>query len=169
MVKTLGIHASKPLGYHSKLNANGSIYHGTICDSTLDSNVMTITPFDLWISRFTHNTFALVTHFINSQWVPCHVIVGLFEAINTTRVATIMQVGDVLSSFNLLEKVIVYMKDEAMAICPPLHELLLLLLVIFLWNFQFLDMVHVLALLLLKHANMLIMILMFLLVFVRLV
>ncbi len=74
-----------------------------------------------------------------------------------------------MSSFNLLEKVIVYMKDEAMAICPPLHELLLLLLVIFLWNFQFLDMVHVLALLLLKHANMLVMILMFLLVFMRLV
>jgi hypothetical protein len=94
---------------------------------------------------------------------------GTFEATNTTKVAMTMQVRDLLSSYNLLEKVIVYMKDEAMAICPPLHELLLLLSIIFLWNFQFLGMVHVLALLLAKRANMLVMILMFILVFMRLV
>jgi hypothetical protein len=76
--------------------------------------------------------------------------VGLFEATNKTRVAMTIQVGDLLSSYSLLNKIIVYMKDEAMAICPPLHGLLLLLLVIFFWNFQF----HVLALLLAKHANM---------------
>jgi hypothetical protein len=97
------------------------------------------------------------------------VIVGLFEAINTIRITMTMQVGDLLSSYNLLEKIIVYMKDEAMAICPPLHELLLMLSVIFLWNFQFLDMVHVLALLLAEHANMFAMMLMFLLAVVRLV
>jgi hypothetical protein len=74
---------------------------------------------------------------------------GLFEATNKTRVAMTIQVGDLLSSYSLLNKVIVYMKDEA--ICPPLHELLLFWLVIFFWNFQF----HVLTLLLAKHANML--------------
>lgn len=106
MAKTLGTNASKPLGCFSKLNTNGSIYHpfinfknhGKICDSNLNSNVMTITSFDLWISRFAHNTFALVTHFIKSQCVPSHVIVGLFEATNTTRVATTMQVGDFLNA-----------------------------------------------------------------------
>ncbi len=25
-------------------------------------------------------------NFVNSQWVPCHVIMGLFEAIDITRV-----------------------------------------------------------------------------------
>jgi hypothetical protein len=94
---------------------------------------------------------------------------GTFKATNTTRVATTMKVGDLLSSYSLLKKIIVYMNNEAMAICPPLHELLFLLSVIFLWNFRFLNMVHVLALVLRKHANMFAMILMFLLVFMRLV
>jgi hypothetical protein len=77
MVKMLGTHASKPLGYLSKLSIDGSIYHPfidfknhrTICDSTLNSNVMARTFFDFWTSKFSHNTFALVIHFINSQWV----------------------------------------------------------------------------------------------------
>jgi hypothetical protein len=39
---------------------------------------VTTTFFDLWMSRFGHDTFALVINFINSQWVPCHVTLGLF-------------------------------------------------------------------------------------------
>ncbi len=57
-------------------------------------------------------TFVLVINFINSLWVPCHVIVGLFEAINTSRVAMVAQVKDFLSSYNLLDKLIVYVKDK---------------------------------------------------------
>jgi hypothetical protein len=40
--------------------------------------------------------FDLVINFINSLWVPCHVIVGLFEAIDTSRVTMAVQVKDFL-------------------------------------------------------------------------
>jgi hypothetical protein len=33
---------------------------------TLDSYVMVIASFDLWMSRFRHDTFTLVINFINS-------------------------------------------------------------------------------------------------------
>jgi len=47
---------------------------------TLDSCVIAITFFDLWMSRFGHDMLILVINFINSLWVSCHVIMGLFEA-----------------------------------------------------------------------------------------
>ncbi len=78
----------------------------------LDSYVTTITSFDLWMSRSRHYTFVLVINFINSLWVPCHVIVRLFEATNMFGIAMVMQVKDLLSSYNLLDKLIVYVKDK---------------------------------------------------------
>jgi hypothetical protein len=62
----------------------------------LDFCVMTTTSFDLWMSRLGHGTFDLVINFINSQWVPCHVIMGLFEAIDTARIAMATHVKDLL-------------------------------------------------------------------------
>ncbi len=56
----------------------------------LDSCVTTITFFYLWMSIFEHYMFVLVINFINSLWVPCHVIVGYFEASNTFGVAIIV-------------------------------------------------------------------------------
>jgi hypothetical protein len=44
--------------------------------------------------------------------VPCHVAMGLFEATNTFWVAMVMQVKDLLSLYNLLDKLITYVKDE---------------------------------------------------------
>jgi hypothetical protein len=44
----------------------------------LDFCVTTTTSFDLWMSRLRDGTFDIVINFINSQWVPCHVIVRLF-------------------------------------------------------------------------------------------
>jgi hypothetical protein len=79
---------------------------------TLDSCVITTTSFDLWMSRYGHDTFALVINFINSLWVPCHVTVALFETIDTSRVVMAMQVKDFLSLYNLLNKLITYMQDE---------------------------------------------------------
>ncbi len=80
--------------------------------SPLHSCVTTTTSFDLWMSRFGHDTFALVIDFINSQWVPCHVIVGLFEAIDMFGVVMVAQMKELLSSYNLLDKLIAYVKDE---------------------------------------------------------
>ncbi len=52
----------------------------------LESSITTTTSFDLWMSRCGHDTFALLINFINSQWVPCHVTMGLFETIYTIEV-----------------------------------------------------------------------------------
>ncbi len=39
-------------------------------------------------------------------------IVGLFETIDTTRIAMVAQVKDLLSSYDLLDKLIAYVKDD---------------------------------------------------------
>jgi hypothetical protein len=46
--------------------------------------------FDLWMFRFKHDIFALVINFINLQWVPYHVTMGLFETIDITRIVMAM-------------------------------------------------------------------------------
>jgi len=71
---------------------------------TLDSYVTTIAYFDLWLSESRHDTFVFMINFINSLWMPCHVIVRLFEAIDMSRVAMVVQVKDLLSLYNLLNK-----------------------------------------------------------------
>ncbi len=38
--------------------------------------------------------------------------VGFFEAIDTTRVAMVVQIRDLLASYNLLKKLVAYVKDE---------------------------------------------------------
>jgi hypothetical protein len=71
----------------------------------LDYYVTATTSFKLWMSRFGHDTFVLVINFINSLWVPCHVIVGYFEATNMARIAmATLHVKDLLSFYNLLDK-----------------------------------------------------------------
>jgi hypothetical protein len=57
-------------------------------------------------------SFALVINFIYSQWVPYHVRVGLFETIDTSRVVMATQVKELLSLYNLLNKLIAYVKDK---------------------------------------------------------
>ncbi len=64
------------------------------------------------MSRSRHDTFVHVINFINSHWVPCHVIMGLFETTNTFGVVMAAQVKELLSSYNLLNKLITYMKDK---------------------------------------------------------
>jgi len=48
---------------------------------TLDSYVTITTFFNLWMFKSRYVMFVLVINFINSLWVPCHVIVGLFETL----------------------------------------------------------------------------------------
>jgi len=44
----------------------------------------TTTSFDLWMFKGTYDVFALVTIFLNNDWQPKHVTIGLFEATKTT-------------------------------------------------------------------------------------
>jgi hypothetical protein len=49
----------------------------------------TTMAFNLWMSWTNFDTFALIMNFLNREWVPCHVINGLFEAPNTSGVALV--------------------------------------------------------------------------------
>jgi hypothetical protein len=62
--------------------------------------------------EISNDILIFMINFVNSLWAPCHVIVGFFEATNTSRVAMGAQVKDLLSSYNLLDKLITYVKDE---------------------------------------------------------
>jgi hypothetical protein len=68
--------------------------------------------FDLWMSCVGFHTFVIVVSFINVSWEPCHVTIGIFEIHNTTNATIANQVKSLLNSFNLLDKVITYVKDE---------------------------------------------------------
>jgi hypothetical protein len=71
-----------------------------------------ITTFDLWMSRGGFDMFALVVNYINKKWEPCHVTVTIFDVHETSRVAMAIQFKDLLAQYNLLVKIIAYVKDE---------------------------------------------------------
>jgi hypothetical protein len=71
-----------------------------------------LTTFDLWMSRSSYDTFALVINFFNLSWIPCHISIGLFEAHDTFGATLIKQMKILLVEFNLKNKVIMYVKDE---------------------------------------------------------
>jgi len=66
------------------------------------------------------NTWIKSFRFYLDSTMPCHVIMGLFGVTDTSRVAMVAQVKDLLSSYNLVKKLIIYVKDEG----PPLHNFL---------------------------------------------
>jgi hypothetical protein len=47
-----------------------------------------------------------------AKYIPHHVTMGLFETIDTTKVAMVVQIKDLFSSYNLLDKLITYLKDQ---------------------------------------------------------
>jgi hypothetical protein len=68
--------------------------------------------FDLWMSRLDYDTFVMVVSFINSFLKLTHVIVRIFEVQNTIDGTMESQVKILLDSFGLLDKVIIYIKNE---------------------------------------------------------
>jgi hypothetical protein len=79
---------------------------------TIVECVMTTVMFNLWMSRIGISTFVLVINFIDDDWVPCHVIIGMFKTPNTFRVALAKQVKSLFATYGLTNKVIVYVRDE---------------------------------------------------------
>jgi hypothetical protein len=45
--------------------------------------VSTITSFDLWIFEWASDVFKLVTNFLGENWMPKHIIINLFEVLET--------------------------------------------------------------------------------------
>jgi hypothetical protein len=71
-----------------------------------------IVTFDLWMSQMSFDIFALVVNFLNREWVPCHVTIGLFKAPNICGVALAQIVKPFLAKFKLTNKVITCVKYE---------------------------------------------------------
>jgi hypothetical protein len=68
--------------------------------------------FSLWMFCVGFDTFVTVVNFINVSWEPCHVTIKVFWGYNIISVAIANQVKSLLNSFNLLDKIIAYIKDE---------------------------------------------------------
>jgi hypothetical protein len=58
------------------------------------------------------DTFVVVVNFLNWEWVLCHVIIGLFEAPDTSGAALAELVKPLLTKFKLTNKVITCVKNK---------------------------------------------------------
>ncbi len=67
----------------------------------------TIANFDLWMFKKSHDI-----NFLDANWQPKQVTIGLFEAIETTRQALVINLSNLLDSFGLSKKIIAFVKDE---------------------------------------------------------
>jgi len=77
----------------------------------LSQCVSTTTSFDLWMSKNAYNIFALVINFLDENWQPKKVIIGLFEVIETTCQTLVINLSELLDSYGL-KKIIAHVKDE---------------------------------------------------------
>jgi hypothetical protein len=62
-------------------------------------------------------------NYINKKWEPCHVIVGIFEVHETLGATIVVQLKDLLTQYNLLNKVITYVKNESANLNTPIVAL----------------------------------------------
>ncbi len=72
----------------------------------------TIACFDLWMSKGTYDIFSLVINFLDENWHPKKLTIGLFEGIEITNQALVINLKALLDSYGFSKKIIVYVKDE---------------------------------------------------------
>jgi hypothetical protein len=80
---------------------------------TIVECVMTIATFDLWMSKSKFDTFDLAIDFIDDDWVFCHVTIGMFETLDTTRPTLAKQMKFPLTTYQFINKVIAYVKNKS--------------------------------------------------------
>jgi hypothetical protein len=69
--------------------------------------------FDLWMSQGGVDIFVLIVHFSNDKWELCHVTMGFFKTVETTKGVLVLQMNDLLVKHGLNLRVLVYVKDQA--------------------------------------------------------
>ncbi len=69
----------------------------------------TIASFDLWMSKNAYDIFALVINFLDENWQPKKVTIGLFEVTKTTCQALVINLSELLDSYGL-KKIVAYVK-----------------------------------------------------------
>jgi hypothetical protein len=57
--------------------------------------------FDLWMSRVGVDTFVFIVHFLNDKWELCHVTIGFFEIVETSKNVMALQVNEVFAKHGL--------------------------------------------------------------------
>jgi hypothetical protein len=59
------------------------------------------TSFDLWMSKWAYDIFALVIKFLRVLWQPKHIAIGLLKAFDTSRYALAKDLTNLLSKYDL--------------------------------------------------------------------
>ncbi len=67
--------------------------------------------FDLWMSRIAYDTFCLIINFIDDTWQLHNVIIRLFEAPNIIGATLVEIMKPLLAQYQLIKKILAYMKD----------------------------------------------------------
>jgi hypothetical protein len=78
----------------------------TMVKKTMDRHVLpnltlattVFVSFNLWMSRSRVDIFALVINFLSDNWVPMHIIMGLFE-VNETTTSFVGQIWSIALSY----------------------------------------------------------------------
>jgi hypothetical protein len=79
---------------------------------TLANYLFATCTFDPWMLKGMHDIFAVVVSFISSNWEAKHVIIGLFEMIDTCGITMAPKLQELLDMFIFTKKIIAYVKDE---------------------------------------------------------
>jgi len=110
--------------------------HGLLRSTFLNTMWNNFVTIDLCMNWIGVKTFALIVNFLNWNWVPFHVTIGLFEATNTSGVVLIELVKCFKAKFQLTNKFFTCVKDE----CMKLAYLLLWFVIYLVREIVFWDM-----------------------------
>jgi hypothetical protein len=50
--------------------------------------------------------------FLNHKWEPCHVTIGLLDTTNTFGIAMVLQMNEMLATYELCTKILTYIKRK---------------------------------------------------------
>jgi hypothetical protein len=64
------------------------------------------------MSKGAYDIFSLVINFLDENWQPKKLTIGLYEAIEITSQALVINLKELLDSYRFSKKIIVYVKDE---------------------------------------------------------
>jgi hypothetical protein len=64
------------------------------------------------MSKGTHDVFVVVVNFISNDWEAKHVTIGLFEVTNTSGVAMVSKLQELLNKFSFIIIFFAYVKDK---------------------------------------------------------
>lgn len=83
--------------------SHAHLHHGQICLALLASSAIILVTFDMWMSRCGFKTFFLVVKIVDDEWFPWDIMVGIFEVVDSSRVALAEVIKQLLTEFGLID------------------------------------------------------------------